>query len=211
MKGTIAAQDLAKLQLNAQVGEVEIRGIKTDAVRWWVELEPQKKGRSTATMRIREKLGEIKVHVITDITTLHLDLKYPDGLDHDDVKHRWHLEIPAAFAVNVIQDAGEMKVADVSGGVTGKLGVGNAKAIVPIGNVSLSVGTGNANVISSTSSVGTIELHSSLGHASAQIGNKRLASTRFVFETDLNHVGNGDDDYWISVGVGNAQLEIKTR
>lgn len=227
LKGEIVAQDLAKLQLNAQVGEVEIRGIKTHTVRWRVKLEPQEKGWFTSTARVREKLGEIKVRSETDNIILHLELDYPDGLDDDDVKHQWQIEVPIAFAVDVKQGVGKLNVADVQGGfngelgvgnlsilgvqggVNGELGVGNAKVTVSAGNVSVEVGTGNANVVSATSSVGNIALHSDLGNASAKIGNQHLAPTRFGPKADLSHAGDGSDHYRISVGVGNATLEVK--
>lgn len=227
MKGEMAAQDLARLQLIAQAGEVEIRGIKTDTVRWRVQLEPQKKGWFTSAAGVRERLGEIKVRSKTDNTTLHLDLDYPDGLDDNNVKHKWRIEVPIAFAVEVNQGAGNLNVSgvqggvngdlgagnlnilDVQGGVEGKLEAGNAKVTVLAGNVSLEVGTGNANVISATSSVGNIELHSGVGNASAEIGNQRLAPTRFGPKADLSHAGEGSDHYRISVGVGNATLEVK--
>lgn len=209
LTGEIAAQDLAELQLNAKVGEVEIRGTKTDMARWRVELEPQKSGWFTSTARVREKLDEIKVRSKTDSTILHLELDYPDGLDDGDVKHRWKIEVPAAFAVNVKHGVGNLNVADVKGGVNGKLGVGNAKVTVPAGNVSVEVVTGNANVVSATNSVGNVELHSGVGNASAQIREKRLTPNRFGPKADLSHAGDGSDHYWISVGVGNAELEVK--
>jgi hypothetical protein len=209
LTGETAAKDLAELQLNAKVGEVEIRGTETDRVRWRVELEPQKSGWFTSTAQVREKLDEIKVRSETDGTILHLELDYPDDLDDDDVKHRWHIEVPAAFAVNVKHGVGELNVADVKGGVNGKLGVGNASVIVPAGNVVMDVGTGNASVVSATNSVGNIELHSGLGNASARIRGKELASNRPGLKTDLNQAGDGNDHYRISVGVGNAELVIK--
>ncbi len=210
LEGDESAQGLTTLHLNARVGEVEIRGIETDVVRWRVELEPQKQGWFTSNRRVRDKLGEVKVRSRTNNTTLHLDLKYPEGLNEDDIKHQWYLEIPAAFSADIKQDVGNLKVADINGGVNGELGVGNAEVTVPAGSVSLQVGTGNAKVVSATSSVGTIELQSGLGNANAQIDNNSLASTLSGLKADLNHVGNGDDDYRISVGVGNAQLEVKT-
>lgn len=227
LKDEMAAQDLARLQLNAQAGEVEIHGIKTDTVRWRVKLEPQKNGWFTSTTSVRERLGDIKVRSKTDHTTLHLDLDYPDGLDDTNVKHQWKIEVPIAFAVEVNQGAGNLDVfgveggvngelgsgnlniLEVQGGVEGKLGAGNAKITVSAGSVSIDVNTGNADVISATSSVGTIELHSGVGNASAKIGNQRLAPTRFGPKADLSHAGDGSDHYRISVGVGNATLEVK--
>lgn len=209
LESEMAAKKLATLQLNAQSGEVEIRGIKTDTVRWRMDLDPQKKGWFTSTSRIREKLVEIKVRSETDSTVLYLDLEYPDGLNDNNVNHQWKIEVPIAFSVDVKQGAGNLNVAGVQGGVNGYLGVGNAKVTVSAGNVSLKVGTGNANVVSATSSVGTIELHSGLGNARAKIGSQRLASTRSGFKDDLSHAGDGSDNYRISVGVGNAALEVK--
>lgn len=209
LTGETAAQDLAELQLNAKVGEVEIRGTKTDRVRWRVELEPQKSGESPSTAQVREKLGETKVRSKTDGTTLHLELDYPDGLDDGDVKQRWQIDVPVTFAVNVKHGVGSLNIAGVKGGVNGKLGVGDANVIVPSGNVSMEVGTGNASVVSATSSVGNIELHSGLGNVSAQIRGKDLVPHRFGPKADLSHAGEGSDHYRISVGVGNAELEVK--
>lgn len=209
LTGETAARDLAELQLNAKVGEVEIRGTKSDTVHWRVELEPQKNGRSTSTAQIRERLDEIKVRSKTDGAILHLELDYPDGLDNGNVKQRWQIEVPVRFAVNVKHGVGTLNVAGVKGGVNGKLGVGDTNVIVPAGNVSLDVGTGNASVVSATNSVGNIELHSGLGNVSAQIRGKGLVPNRFGPKADLSHAGEGSDHYRISVGVGSAELEVK--
>lgn len=210
LKDEIAAQDLARLQLNAQAGEVEVRGIKTDTVRWRVKLEPQENsGWFTSTTGVRERLDEVKVRSRTDGTTLHLDLDYPSGLDGNNVKHQWQIDVPIAFAVDIKQGAGNLTILDVQGGVETELGAGNAEVTVSAGSVSVEIGTGNANVNSATSSVGNIELHSGVGNASAKVGSRRLAPSRSGLGADLSHAGDGSDHYRISIGVGEARLAIE--
>lgn len=227
VEGSVKAQELARLQLIAHAGEVEIRGIGTDTVRWRVKLEPEEKGWFTSTAGVRERLGEVKMGSRTDGKTLHLELDYPEGLDHNDVKHQWQIDVPIAFAVEVKQGAGNLditgvqggvngilgagnlKVLEVQGGVEGKLGTGNANVTVSAGSVSIDVSTGNADVISATSSLGNIELRSGVGNASAEIGNRHLESTRAGLSANLSHEGDGSDHYRISVGVGNATVEVQ--
>ncbi|HEX7028067.1 MAG TPA: hypothetical protein VF268_12560 [Gammaproteobacteria bacterium] len=208
IEGEAPMQDLNQLQLKAEVGKVNIEGGKTDRVRWRVELEP-KGGWFTSAQSVQEKLKGIRVVSEIDGNILSLKLDYPPGVDHDDCKQNWEVELPAVLGLNVKHGVGSLHVAGLTGGVDVESGVGEVKVDVPAGGVRAKVGVGDVNVVSATGSLGDIDLHAGVGDASARVAGKDLAARRAGPEAKLSYTNDGDDNYRLSADVGNVQLRVE--
>lgn len=208
LEGETPDQKLTELKVNAEVGRINVTAGDAGTVRWRIELEPDA-GWFTSEKALREKLRRTNVHQETNEGVLHLSLDYPDDLDHDDCKQHWYVEVPAAFTVNATLGVGAMELKGIAGGIVAHNGVGQIMIDVPAGSVKADVGVGEIKVTSATASPGAVEVHAGVGDARARIGDDELPVQRAMVKADITRAGDGDDDYILSTGVGDASLQIK--
>lgn len=137
-----------------------------------------------------------------------LSLDYP-GVNQDDIKQDWDVQVPARLKLAAVMKVGEMSVEGVAGGVDAKLNVGELSIDAPEGAIRGDVNVGEIRATSGSAHYGRVELSSNIGEALLTIGGKNAGRRDHGgLGNRVSLDGSGPDEMHLSVNVGEATLHL---
>lgn len=190
-----SATGVAVVDLDAEVGEVEIRGAPVDTVSVRVTLRNRKRWLESSR-REEEWLRRAAIVPTLAGSTLRLRLEprpWKGGWEAD-----WSVTVPATVAIRLDAGVGDVRIAAVGGGITADLGVGDVTLFDVKGDILVDVGVGEVEVTAAWSDFGAVRLGCGVGKTALRTPAGR-------------QVGKGFAGSSLSVnGPGSARLEVDT-
>ncbi len=111
--------------------------------------------------------------------------------DLDNVKLRWHIEMPEVHKTTV------------------NMGVGQIVAEVLNTELHVDLGVGEARITAASEYMGKVEASAGVGSASISGGNDTINKRSFVSE-NVQGYGEGSNDVDVQVGVGEATIALRS-
>lgn len=206
----VPAEDLDRLELDANVGEVEIRAADVDQVEVRVRLEPGDGDWFGSTEELERRLADATLEHDVAGGVLSLALEYDDGFGDDtDLEEHWEIRLPAAMALNVELNVGSMDIEGTGGGVEAEVNVGELGIDVLEGDIDAEVNVGELDIRTATDSPGEFDLETNIGEAKLRIDGRAAGRLDGWLGNSVTHDAGGDDDVRARVNVGEVRVEVR--
>lgn len=206
----VPAADIERLELEANVGEVDIRAADIDVVEVRVRLEPGDGDWFDSADRLAKRLAEAKLEQEIDDEALRLRLDYDESRRGDEnLEEHWEIRIPARLALDVELNVGQARLEGAAGGVDAEVNVGELEIDVPAGSIDAEVNVGEIDIRSATKSPGEFDLESNIGDARLAIDGRTVGTTEGWLGRGVRHDADGDDNVNAHVNVGEVRVEIR--
>ncbi|HEX7029640.1 MAG TPA: hypothetical protein VF254_03520 [Gammaproteobacteria bacterium] len=205
----VPAGEISRVELDGNVGEIEIRAADVDAIEVRVRLEPGEDDWFDGD-KLAERLEEAELLHDTDGDTLQLSLDYDDGFGDDtDLEEHWEITLPARMALNVELNVGRAAIEGTSGGVEAEVNVGELDIDVQGGDIDASVNVGELDINSATESPGEFDLESNIGDARLSIDGDDAGRNDGWLGMSVEHDAGGEDDVTARTNVGEIRVDIR--
>lgn len=206
----VPAGDIEQLELEANVGEVEIIAADVDAIEVRVRLEPDEDDWFGSPGELDTRLKEARlVHEVSS-GVLRLDLDYDEsGPDGNDLEENWEIRVPAHLATVAELNVGSMRIEGTAGGVEAEVNVGELDVDVTEGDIDGEVNVGELTITSATDSPGEFDLETNVGEATLRIDGERAGTREGWLGNSVRHDAGGEDDVIGRVNVGGVRVEIR--
>lgn len=216
IEGQAPVADLARLVLEADVGSIELRAVEADAIRWRVELEPNRRGGwrlfGPSDRRVREALEAASIASERHGEALVLELEVPSRVDRDDLEEHWSVELPSRLAARLALDVGELRVDGTSGDLRVEVDVGDIALDVRGGAIDARIDVGDIELRSSSRTVGPIDLASDVGGVDLELDGRRIKSGGgYGPGAELRLDGAGRERIRARADVGSIDVRIDGR
>lgn len=206
----VPAGDIEQLELEANVGEVEIVGADIDIVEVRVRLEPNEDDWFGSPADLEQRLKEARLDHELSGDTLSLELEYDEsGVDGNDLEEHWEIRVPATLASIVELNVGSMRIEGTGGGVEAEVNVGELDIEVSGGDIDGEVNVGELTITSATESPGEFDLETNVGEAVLRIDGERAGNTSGWLGNSVRHDAGGEDDVIARTNVGEIRVEIR--
>lgn len=203
---SVPAEELARVVLEAQVGEVNIAAADVTAVEIVVRLSTD----DPADEGIAERLEKAKLVHEVDGDELSVKLEYNRSmLSDNDLEEHWEVRMPAALALETDLNIGAVGIDGIAGGVNVDLNIGDAEIDVPGGDIEADVNIGAIRIRTATRSPGSVELGTTIGDTSLEIDGKSAGKVSGWLGAKTVHEGDGEDDIEASVNIGEVSVRIR--
>lgn len=205
----VPAEDIDRLELESNVGEVSIEAADIDAIEVRVRLEPgEDDDWFGETEDLERRLEEAVLEHDVDGEALRLQLDYDDSGDADFEEH-WEIRLPARLALEIDLNVGQLNIDGMSGGIEAEVNVGELDIEVLEGDIAAEVNVGELDIRSATESEGDFELESNIGEVRLTVDGKSAGRTEGWLGSTVVYSGGGDDDVDARVNVGEIRVEIR--
>lgn len=199
---------LASIEIDANVGSVEVIGGDYDEISLVLVIEPDDDwGRDSE--RVAELIAAAELEEDRRGDTLALDLRTRRGRSGDnDIEEHWKLKLPSAMAAMVELNVGEVDITGVGGGVEAEVNVGELDIEVPGGDIEAEVNVGDLEIRSGSDSPGSFDLEVNIGDVDLEINGDDVGDKRGWLGGSIRHDAGGDDDVSAEVNIGNLDVDI---
>jgi len=206
----VPAKEIRRLELDANVGQVEITAADIDVIEIRVELEPDDDDWFGSSERLKARLEAAELRHDVSRGVLGLELKYenPRGGDND-LEERWEIRLPAGIALDTELNVGSMHIEGMSAGVEAEVNVGELDIDVLGGDIDAQVNVGEVGIHTATGTPGEFDLESNIGDVQLRIDGKSVGRSDGWLGKSLTHQAGGDDDVRARVNVGEVRVEVR--
>ena len=202
--------ELKQLELEANVGEVDIRAADVDKVEVRVRLEPDDEDWFGSAEELERRLADARLEHRASGDTLQLRLDYDDSRRGDnDLEEHWQIRVPAHFGMNVELNVGSMHIEGTGGGVEAEVNVGELDIAVTGGDIDAEVNVGELDIQTTTDSPGEFDLETNIGEATLRIDGERAGRNDGWLGNSVRHDAEGDDDVFARANVGEIRVEVR--
>lgn len=206
----VPAEDIKQLDLEGNVGSIDIRAADVDAVEVRVRLEPSDDDWFGSEKKLAERLEEAKLEHDVDGDVLRVRLNYEESRHDDgDLEEHWEIRVPTRMALNVELNVGEMSLVGTGGGVEAEVNVGELEIDVTGGDIDAEVNVGEVDIRSATKTPGEFDLESNIGDARLRIDGRDTGRGEGWLGAGITHDAGGEDDVTATVNVGEVRVEIR--
>jgi hypothetical protein len=193
--------------IDGAVGQLEITASDDAKLHLRLEVEPSDDLSSAS----EAKMAEIELDIDRSSRRIKLSLELPRGLDSDDVKEHWEVQVPAGVETELDLGVGKIDVEGISGALAVSLGVGEANIDMVTGDLDLSVGVGEADVTIRKADIGRVRVDTTVGDARLRVDGERVDGTsHFGIGQAIKHKGEGEDEIEVVVKVGDVSVELES-
>ncbi|HEX7048029.1 MAG TPA: hypothetical protein VF275_10725 [Gammaproteobacteria bacterium] len=205
----VPADDIQRVELDGNVGEIDIRAADIDAIEVRVRLEPGDDDWFDADT-LEKRLADAELQHEIDGDTLQLSLDYEDGFGDDaDLEEHWEVRVPARMALNVELNVGRTGIEGTAGGVEAQVNVGELDIDVKGGDIDAEVNVGEVDIRSTTESPGEFDLESNIGDARLSIDGDNAGRNEGWLGMSVRHDAGGEDDVRARANVGEVRVDIR--
>lgn len=211
LTATVAANDLHKVSLTANVGELRIEPSTDDAVHIAVQIKPREHGYWFVKWTAEDAAADMakaRLNKAIHGGTLDVSLTIPNEGDDDDkrFKEKWTIRMPPALALKADVKVGEVRIDGIAGGVDAETGVGEMRIRVPRGSVRAHVRVGELDVATAASDYKTLTLDSSIGDVEIHGLNASDEARGRSLGKHVSMQGHGTDKFDLSSEIGEVEL-----
>jgi len=204
---TVAAEQLAKIDLNSGVGDVEIIGREGgDQVMVDVVLTPRRGGFFSSKRQAEREVEEASLRAEIKGEQLILGISPAD--DDRRFEEKWTIVLPARLSVMIDHGVGNVELRGVAGGLEIDSGVGDVLVEVTSGDVSINLGVGNASLRAPADAYASAEGSGGVGDARLNVCGERISGSGFVGQS-ASWTGDGSYHIEVDVGVGDAHIKLE--
>ena len=204
----VPATEIRRLELDANVGEVQIVAADIDVIEVRAKLEPDEDWfGGSDRLAERLKAAELKHDVSRGVLTLELEYDEPRG--DNDLEETWEIRVPASVALDTELNVGSMRIEGTSGGVEAEVNVGELDIDVLSGDIDAEVNVGELDIRTATDSPGEFDLESNIGEVRLRIDGKSAGRSDGWLGKSLTHGAGGDDDVSGRVNVGEVRVQVR--
>ncbi len=203
----VSADGIDEILLDGHDGKAVIEVGDGDRIELRVTIKAKRRGLVYKSSAGRAYVEDARLE--TDGRRGTLEVTLSEGRGRKDVEEAWTIVVPRRLAVVVEMSAAQIEIADVTGGVEVRLGVGKVQVDVPRGSIKVKVSVGNAIVTTATDSFGDVDLCAQVGNTRLWIGGHRIKySDPPGPGSKISMEGEGRDQVSVYVQVGDAFLRI---
>lgn len=211
LAATVAAGNLHKVSLSANVGEVHVKPSTDGAVHIAVRIKPREHGYWFVKWTddgAAADMKQAKLNKAIHDGTLGISLSIPNAEDNDNKRfeEKWTITMPAALALKTDTQVGDVRIEGIAGGVDTETHVGEVHIRVPGGSVRAHVNVGELDVATGASAYKTLELDSSIGDIGIHGLNVNGGERGHSLGRHVSLKGNGTDAFDLAVNVGEVNL-----
>lgn len=199
--------ELKVIDIEANVGSVNITGADRDNIELKLKIEPDDDGWGSSSERVMEIIREAELDENVSGDTLVLDLRTRARGD-DDIEEHWELQVPADMMGIVELNVGEANIKGIGGGVEAEVNVGELTIDVLRGDIEAEVNVGDLEIRSASDSPGDFDLEVNVGDVDLDIDGKGVGMERGWLGGGIEHDAGGDDDVTAQVNVGDLRVDI---
>lgn len=206
----VPAGEMRLLELEANVGQVEIVAADIDVIEVRARLEPDDDNWFGSSERVKERLEEAElVHDVRN-GVLRVKLEYDNSRgDDDDVEEHWEIRLPAAIALNVELNVGSMHIEGMNADVEAEVNVGELGIDTVGGDIDAEVNVGELVIHTATDTPGEFDLETNIGEVRLRIDGKSAGSSDGWLGKSIEHQAGGDDDVSARVNVGEVRVDVR--
>lgn len=178
LEETFNAQEITSLQLSIPVGELELNTHKGDEL--------------IVEVKVTESDNSWFSSVSLDNATLESDQRGDElnlEVDIEDTKQTWTVTVPESLHLSINMGVGEVDIRGIAASLDLDLGVGDA---------SIELADTNYHKIQLETGVGDAEL----------AGFSNVRETRAMVSKDVAWKGNGEEELYVEVGVGDVEVSL---
>ena len=207
LEGSVPANGLETVHLDAGIGDIEITAVKgTDEVSFEVQLKPRRGGFFSSMKKAQREVDEAELRMDVSKGVLRLEIE----IENDDrhFEEKWTLELPARLGFNLDLGVGDVDIRGLSGNLTVDIGVGELRAESVSGDINIDVGVGDASVKAAAADYGSVAGSGGVGNAQLTVRGEKISSSGFIGKS-AEWTGDGAHVIEISVGVGDAKVTLE--
>ena len=206
----VPAADVEQLELEANVGEVDVVAADIDRVEVRVRLEPDDDGWFGSSKDLAQRLEDAELEHDVSGGILRLRLDYDDsGRGDNELEEHWEIRVPVRFETVAELNVGSMRIEGTKGGVEAEVNVGQLEIDVLGGDIDAEVNVGELAITSATESPGEFDLETNIGEATLRVDGERTGSRDGWLGNSVRHDADGDDDVFARMNVGEIRVEIR--
>ncbi len=199
------AAGVTTINIDAGVGDVQVRGAEVDTVSVRITLRP-KRGLLDSPRRTRELVKAVELRAEERDSTLALRLR--PAARQGNFEASWSAVIPATAGLRLDAGVGDVRIVGVQGGVSVDLGVGDVALVDVAGDLNVDVGVGDVEVTGEWAAFGSLRVDSGVGEVTLRTPDGRQLSKGFVGR-GLSTTGPGTARLRLGVGVGDATIVLR--
>jgi len=208
MTRTISAGDIDAIDLDSGVGDVTITardGLEEIAIE--VILTPRRGGIFSSKRQAERDVEAATLKAAVDDDSLELHISPADTEDRR-FEERWIIEMPSRLVIKIDHGVGDIVIKGSAGGIELDSGVGDVHVDAVEGDIEIDLGVGTAVVRGPASVFGEVDAAGGVGNARITVRGEDIEGGGFVSHA-ASWSGDGSHSLDVSVGVGDAVIELK--
>jgi len=205
LNGTVAADDLKRIALDAGVGDVDVIPSDDGSVHYKVTLRPRRGGIFSSMKRAERDVREAELEA--DVAGAELRLRIDSSSEDRRFEENWEVAMPAHLVFELDLGVGDVEIRGLSGGIEVDAGVGDLVIDTLAGPVSVDTGVGDVMVKGRAAEYGRVECSTGVGDASIRVRGASVSSDGFVGHS-ADWSGDGRHEIQIDLGVGDAKVRL---
>jgi hypothetical protein len=204
---TLKLEGEKAIVIDAAVGTMDVTPSDDGEFHLVLRVEPSDDWSSPSEARMEE----IQLDVDRTSRRIKLSVDLPKGMETDDVKENWEVQVPAGVEIELDLAIGKLNVSGISGLLEVSLGVGEANLDVVSGDIDVSVGVGEVDLTVRKASVGRVRVDTSVGDARLKVDGERIdGSSHFGLGQTIKYKGDGSDEIEVAAKVGDVSVELES-
>ena len=203
---TVPADQIRTVVIEANVGEVRVRGVSDSSVTIDLTLE----AKSRFSLWSGRTWGDVNgVELRTDVRGSELRITLRG--ERENIEEDWSITVPSRLETKVNANVGDVEITGVTGGCDAQINVGGLRIDVPEGSIRAVTNVGDVTVRTSTRSYGDVEVSANVGDARLVVNGNRINSRerRYGPGGRLSVDGSGKDRIDVRASVGDADVSIR--
>jgi len=207
LDGTVPAEGLETVRLDAGVGDIDIIALDgATEVTIEVQLKPRRGGFFSSLKKAQREVDEAELRM--DVSKGVLRLEIETDTDDRHFEERWTIELPPDLEFDLDVGVGDVEVRSLAGNLTADIGVGEFNAEMVSGDLTIEIGVGDATIEASAADYGSVAGSGGVGDARLTVRGEKVSSSGFVGHS-AEWTGEGPHFIEISVGVGDAKVTLE--
>jgi hypothetical protein len=201
-----SATDLARVVIEAGVGDVTVTAVGSGSVSVQVTLQARRGGLFASKKKAQRQIETAVLRGEVVGRELHLDIDV--DADERRFEERWQVEMPAHLATELELGVGDVEIRGTAGGVEIDSGVGDVEAEVSGGDLLVDLGVGNASITAPAAEYGRVSSSSGVGDGRLSVRGQQVEGDGFVGHSAI-WTGDGPARIDVEVGVGDARVVLE--
>lgn len=202
----IDVADLTKIELQANVGDIQIHVVEGPKIKIKVTLSAHKRGMFGNATKLAASIEEARLlHRIDNRSLLRLEVDAPYNKKY--LQEDWTLEVPSHLGFELDLGVGNLNASGIRGNIDVNSGVGDVTLTQVSGSIEVDVGVGDVNITVSGADYKKIELDTGTGDAIFESPQGKSYDDNFV-GGHLIWKGSGPHTLEVDAGVGDVMVRI---